>query len=406
MFEELKALFEQFKTANDERLKQIEAKGHADPLLEAKVDRMNDDLGVKETAIKARIDEVEAKFNRLGKGGGQTEEEIAHAEHKAGFKAFMRKGKEDGLRELEIKNAISDGSNPDGGFAVPIELDRNIGATLINMCAMRRLANVITAGIGYQKLYNIHGTVSGWVGETTARPVMANSQLAKLTPFFGEIYVNPAATQQSLDDIFFDVESWIVQEASSEIAKQEGAYLNGTGTNQPKGLLAYTTAATTDATRAFGTLQHVPTGAAGAFLPVTATYSPFDALIDLTSALKVAHRNGAQFLMNKATLGALRKLKSTLSGEYLMTLPTAATPGTILGYGYDEDENMPDIAANALAIAFGNFKSAYTIVDVMGTRILRDPYTNKPYVSFYITKRTGGMLENSEALKLLKFSVA
>jgi HK97 family phage major capsid protein len=235
---------------------------------------------------------------------------------------------------------------------------------------------------------------------------MANSQLAKLTPFFGEIYVNPAATQQSLDDIFFDVESWIVQEASSEIAKQEGAYLNGTGTNQPKGLLAYTTAATTDATRAFGTLQHVPTGAAGAFLPVTATYSPFDALIDLTSALKVAHRNGAQFLMNKATLGALRKLKSTLSGEYLMTLPTAATPGTILGYGYDEDENMPDIAANALAIAFGNFKSAYTIVDVMGTRILRDPYTNKPYVSFYITKRTGGMLENSEALKLLKFSVA
>jgi HK97 family phage major capsid protein len=406
MFEELKALFEQFKTANDERLKQIEAKGHADPLLEAKVDKMNDALGEKETAIKARIDEVEAKFNRLGKGGGQTEEELTHAEHKIAYQAFIRRGKEDGLRELEVKSAISDGSNPDGGFAVPIELDRNIGATLVNMSAMRRLSNIITAGIGYQKLYNVHGTVSGWVGETTARPTTANSQLAKLTPFFGEIYANPAATQQSLDDIFFDVEAWINQEVGTEFAKQEGAFLNGTGVNQPKGLLAYATASTTDATRAFGTLQYIATGAAAAFLPVTATYSPFDALIDLTAALKVAHRNGAQFLMNKATLGVLRKLKSTLSGEYLMTLPTAATPGTILGYGYDEDENMPDIGAGAFPIAFGNFKSAYTIVDVMGTRILRDPYTNKPYINFYVTKRVGGMLENSEAVKLIKVAVS
>jgi HK97 family phage major capsid protein len=139
---------------------------------------------------------------------------------------------------------------------------------------------------------------------------------------------------------------------------------------------------------------------------VSNTYSPFDALIDLTAALKVAHRNGAQFLMNKASLGVLRKLKSTLSGEYLMSLPTESTPGTILGYAYDEDENMPDIGAGAYPIAFGNFKAAYTIVDVMGTRILRDPYTNKPYINFYITKRVGGMLENSEAVKLLKIAVS
>jgi HK97 family phage major capsid protein len=399
---QLNTTFEEFKVENDKRLKQIEARGHADPLLEGKVDKMNVAITDMEKAIKARIDEAEAKFNRLGKGGGQTEEEIAHAEHKTAFKAFMRKGADSGLREMEIKNALSDGSEPDGGYAVPVELDRNISETLINMSAMRRLANVITAGIGYQKLFNVHGTASGWVGETTARPETATSTLVKLTPYFGEIYANPAATQNSLDDIFFDVEAWIASEVAKEFEKQESAFLTGNGTNKPKGLLAYATAATADATRAFGTIQHIATGQAAALATVTATVSPFDQFIDMTSALKAGYRNGAKWLMNKSTLGAIRKIKTTLEGEYIFTLPTAATPGTILGYAYEEDENMPDIGADALAVAFGNFKAAYTIVDVVGTRVLRDPYTNKPYIMFYTTKRVGGFLENSEAVKVLK----
>lgn len=411
--QEIKALLDtiraedkQFREDNDKRLKQIEAKGHADPLLEEKVDKQVKALVDMELAIKARIDEAEAKFNRLGKGGGQTEEELAHAEHKKAYSAFMRKGVTDGLRELEVKNAISDGSDPDGGYAVPVELDRNISETLINMSAMRRLCNVITAGVGYQKLFNVHGTASGWVGETDTRSETGTSALKRLTPFFGEMYANPAATQNSLDDIFFDVEGFINSEVAKEFSKQEGAFLTGNGTNKPKGLLAYATAATADATRAFGTIQHIATGAAAALPTVTATVSVFDPLIDMTTALKQGYRNGSSWLMNKSTLGAFRKAKTTLEGEYLMTLPTEATPGKILGYTYDEDENMPDIGADALAVAFGNFKEAYTIVDVVGTRILRDPYTNKPYVMFYTTKRVGGFLENSEAVKVLKVATS
>jgi len=393
--------FEEFKAENDKRLRQIEANGHADPLLESKVDKLNDAISLHEGELKARIDEVEAKLNRKEFSSG-SEEDQARAAHKSAYKAFIRKGADSGLRELEVQNGISDGSEPDGGYAVPVELDRNISETLINMSAMRRLANVINAGIGYQKLFNVHGTGSGWVGETDARAETATSALKKLTPYFGEIYANPFATQNSLDDIFFDVEAWIASEVSKEFEKQEGAFLTGNGTNKPKGILAYATAATADATRAFGTIQHIATGASAALRTVTATASPFDDLIDMTSAMKAGYRNGAKWLMNKSTLGALRKVKTTLEGAYLITLPTEATPGTILGYGYEEDENMPDIAADALAILFANFKAAYTIVDVVGTRILRDPYTSKPYVSFYTTKRVGGFLENSEAVKVLK----
>lgn len=404
MFEELKALFEQFKAANDERLKQIEAKGHADPLLESKVDRINAALGEKETeisAMKAQLDAAEAKINRFGGGNGQTEEEAALAEHKAAFKAYFQKGNRAAMDAYEIKGAMSDGSDPDGGYAIPPDLDRNIGATLVNMSAMRRLSNVITRGIGYYKLYNVHGTASGWVGETDPRPTTGTPSLKKIVPYFGQFYANPATTQDALDDLFFDVESFLNQEVTTEIEKQESVFVNGNGINKPKGILAFPTATTSDATRAFGTIETIKSGDASAFAAVTATASPFDKLIDITSAMKPGHRNGASWLMNKATLGYFRKLKSTLEGEYLMTLPTLAAPGTILGYSYDEDENMPDIAAGALPILFGNLKRAYTIVDVMGTRVIRDNLTNKPYVSFYTTKRTGSMLEDSEAVKFL-----
>lgn len=406
LLEKLNRAFEEFKAENDKRLKEIEAKGHADPLLSAKVDKMASDIAEMTLEAKNRIDEVEAKINRFGHGASRSEEELALAEHRKAFNGFIRKGTENGLRDLEIKAAMSDGSDPDGGYAVPPELDRNISETLINFSAMRRLANVITAGVGYYKLFNVHGTASGWVGETAARTETATPSLKKITPYFGEIYANPAASQQNLDDAFFDVEGFLSGEVSKEFQKQESVFITGNGINKPMGLLSFPTASTADGTRAFGTLQYIASGDASAFAAVTATASPFDKFIDAAIALKKGHRNGSSWLMNKATLGYLLKLKTTLEGEYIMTLPTISAPATILGYGIEEDENMPDIGANAFPVAFGNFKRAYTIVDVMGTRVLRDPFTNKPYVNFYTTRRTGSMLEDSEAVKLIKIAAS
>lgn len=403
--EDVQKAFHDFKTLNEESQKK-----QGDVLLAAAVDRANAAITDAETRLKARIDEAEAKFNRLGKSGGRSEEDQLAVDHKAAYQKFIRNGKSEGLVDIEarsgfdVKNAIQTGSDPDGGFAVPIELDRNINSTLINMCAMRRLANVITAGPGYFKLFNVHGTSSGWVGETQVRTETTTSVLKKLAPFFGETYANPMASQNSLDDIFFDVESWIVQEVATEFEKQEGSFLTGNGVNKPKGLLSFPTATTADATRAFGTVETIKTGDASAFPTISATFSPFDVLEDTVAALKAGYRNGSSWLMNKKTVALLRKVKTATTGEYVYQPPNGTAPGAIWGYSYDEDENMPDVGAGALPIAFGNFKRAYTIVDVMGTRIIRDPYTNKPYVGFYVTRRVGGMLENSEAIKFVLVS--
>lgn len=395
MFEELKALFEQFKAANDERLKQIEAKGHADPLLEAKVDKINAAISALETEITA--------LKSTNAGGGLSAEDQTRAEYRNAFGVFARRG--------EIQAALSTGSDPDGGYSVPIEVDRSIIQLAINDVPMRRLANIITVGTpNYTKLVDKMGLTSGWVGETDARTETGTPSLAALTPFWGELYANPAATQQMLEDSFFDVEAWLAASVNEKFSIDENtAFTTGNGTAKPKGILAYTTATTADATRAFGTIQHVVSGAAADFATASATVSPADALVDLVYSLKAAYRQGAVLMMNKLTLAKVRKFKDAVDGEYIWTPATAegiasGQAGTLLGYGVVENEDMPDVGAGALSIAFGDFKRAYTIVDRVGTRVLRDPYTNKPYVHFYTTKRVGGFLADSNAIKLLKIS--
>ena len=377
--------------------------------IKALVIQKDEIVNQKFAEVQGRIDHVEAAYNRvgnqlhgLGNGNASSADE---REHKNSFlNSFIRKGIDNGLRDMEIRAAVTDGSDPDGGYGIPVELDRNIDKILRNAVAMRRISNVISAGIGYHRLVSTNAAASGWVGETDERPVTANPQLIKLSPFFGELYANPAASQNSLDDIGFDVESWLQESVAEEFIAQEGsAFLTGDGTKKPKGLLAYATAATADGVRAFGTIEHVVSGNASSFPTVTATYNPYDSLLDLVGALKAQYRQNAKWLLNKKTLTYLRKLKTTLEGEYIIS-PTMAAPGTILGYEYVEDEGMPDIGAGSLPIAFGDFSKAYTIVDVMGTRVLRDPYTSKPFVNFYSTKRTGGFLSSSEAVKVLKIS--
>lgn len=398
---ELGSAFEDFKQANEERLNQIESKGEADPLLEEKVEKLNDHITELQEE-KERLDEIEKKLNRPSYTDSKGNEITQEAkEHKEAFNNFMRKGKEDGLRDLEQK-ALSIGTDEDGGFGVPEELDRNIYSLQRDATPMRQVASVRqVSNEKYKKLVNLHGAASGWVGETGSRPETDTPKLASLSPSFGEVYANPATTQRSLDDIFFDAEDWLSEEVALEFAEQENAaFTSGNGTDKPKGFLDYTTSTDADGTRVFGELQVVQTDADGDF----ASSDPHEVFIDIVYAVKARHRQNARWMTNKLALKEARKMKDGDGNLIWQPGLSAGQPQTLLGYPVTENEDMPEIATGSKSIAFGDFARGYQIVDIVGTRVLRDPYTNKPYVHFYTTKRVGGHVVDSEAIKLIEFS--
>ncbi|WP_421680545.1 phage major capsid protein [Stenotrophomonas bentonitica] len=379
--------FEEFKKTNDERLAKL-AKGESVADVEQKLSKIENALERVEE-LKNRLDDVETKGNRIV---GQPSKE--EAEYKEGFAKFMRKGDAGGIES----KAVNTGNDADGGFAVPEELDRNIIQILRKSNPMRSVCNVITVGTpDYKKLANLGGAGSGWVGETDPRPETGTPKLAPVAAFMGEIYANPAATQTSLDDAFFDVEAWLASEVTIVFdEKENAAYTAGNGENKPKGFLAYANAGTPDGTRPFGTVGFVASGIDGSFNG--------DSLIDLIYATKQGYRQNGRFMLSNLVLREARKLKDN-EGNYLWQPGLQeGEPSKLLGYGAIENEDMPELAADSLSLAFGDWKRFYTVVDRIGTRVLRDPYTNKPYVQFYTTKRVGGFVENSEAVKLLKLS--
>jgi HK97 family phage major capsid protein len=285
---------------------------------------------------------------------------------------------------------------------VPREIDQAIGETLVAISPIRAIANVVKVGTAnYRKLVATGGTPSGWVGFEAARPETGTPTFTEIVPASGDLYANPAASQQMLDDAMFDVEKWLAQEIATEFARAEGvAFIKGTGSSQPLGFLSSPSATTLDGVRAMGTLQFIGTGTAAAF-PAS---NPQDKLIDLVQSLRQPYRQGAVFVMNSTTASVIRKFKTT-DGAFIWSPGlVAGAPSSLLGYPVIEAEDMPDIAANSLSIAFGNFKQGYTIAERAATSILRDPYTHKPYVHFYATKRIGGQVTNSESIKLLKFA--
>lgn len=386
--EELGARFTEFKCTNDATLNGIKSE-------QSKLNDTLEGLNEKLTqldSLKSGLEEELLSIKRPGGGANSKDVEAYKSEF---LNNFMRKGKEDNLQALGLK-AINTGVDADGGFAVPEELDRALIELAHDMVVMRQECNVMTVGTpDYKKLVNLGGAQSGWVGETAARPETGTPTLKELVAVFGEIYANPQATQRSLDDMFFNVESWLNSEVSQEFSDQEeSAFTNGDGSNKPKGLWTYPTATTADASRAFGTLQHFVTGTVGAVSG--------DDLLQLIYGLRKPYRANAKFMMNNNSLFAVRKLKDS-NGDYLWQPGLQlGQPSTVLGYGIAENEQVAEIAADALPIAFGDFKKTYTILDRIGTRILRDPYTNKPYVGFYTTKRVGSMMTNSQSLKFLK----
>ncbi len=388
--EELGAKFDEFKQKNDKRVEALEAeKGK----LVEQVETLNEKLGQLDD-MKSALEKELAGMKRPDGTGTK-----AASEHKAAFMQFVRKGIDTGLGELQAK-ALQIGVDADGGYAVPEELDRNIIELLRDESPMRQVCNQIFVGTpDYKRLANLGGAGSGWVGETAPRPETSTPTLAQISAVMGELYANPQATQTSLDDMFFDVEGWLNSEVGREFSEKEGAaFLLGDGVNKPKGLLAYPFAVAGDKPRPYGTLQRLVSGNAAAFSG--------DNLIDLVQAVKAGYRRAGTWMMNNLTVAYVRKLKDS-EGNYLWRPGLeVGQPSSLLGYGITENEDMPDIAADANALAFGDFKRAYTIVDRIGTRVLRDPYTNKPYVGFYTTKRVGGMLVDSQAVKVLTLSAA
>lgn len=309
---------------------------------------------------------------------------------------YLRRGS-----EVELKS-VTGSVAEDGGYAVPQEIDAAIDATLRDISPIRSIANVVRVGsAGYRKLVTQNGVTSGWASETATRPETATPTFHEIVPSFGELYANPAATQAMLDDAAFDVESWLAGEIATEFAKAEGAaFVNGDGVNKPKGFLRSEVASTGDATRAFGTLQYVASGAASGF----ASANPQDRLVELVHALRAPYRQGASWVMNASTLATIRKFKTSEGAFIWQPGLSSGQPDMLLGYPVVEAEDMPDIAAGSLSIAFGNFRAGYLIAERTETSILRDPYSNKPYVHFYATKRLGGAVTNSEAIKLMKFA--
>ncbi len=252
-----------------------------------------------------------------------------------------------------------------------------------------------------KKPFATSGMATGWAGETAARPQTSSAQLAELAFPVMELYAMPAATQALLDDSAVDIEAWMSSEIEIAFAEQEGAaFVNGDGVTQPSGFLTAPKAA--DASWSWGKLGYVTTGVSGGFAASGAS----DVLIDTIYALKAGYRQNASIVMNRKTQNQIRRFKDA-NGNYLWLPPTGpGQPASLMGYPVVEAEDMPNIGADSFSIAIGDFRAGYLVVDRLGVRVLRDPYSAKPYVLFYTTKRVGGGVQNFEAIKLVKFGTA
>lgn len=352
--------------------------------------------------INAEIDRLSAALSAAQLGGGAGDSlNAAERQHSTAFATWFRRGEVDAdLGQLSVQAALTTQSDPDGGYLVPVDWEQGIDRVLGAMTAMRQICRVIqVGGGGYRKLVNVGGATSGWTGEEDARSSTATPTLRELSLPFGELYAEPAVTQTMLDDARFDVEAWLASEIAIEFSEEEGqAFITGNGKNKPRGILSYDKVA--NASYSWGKIGFVVTGAAAAF----ASTNPADALINLLFALRQGYRNGAAFLTSDSVMAEIRKWKDG-QGNYLWSPPSAAEQvGTILGKPVHTDDYMDGLGAGKFPVAVADWQKAYTIADRFGTRVLRDPFTNKPFVKFYTTKRVGGGITNYEAIKFLKCS--
>jgi HK97 family phage major capsid protein len=394
---EMMAAFEALKAANDARLEEIEKRGNADPLIDAKLKKIETALDKQRTALERLA--LEQARPGIGEDPGHSRTRGGDQEHKSAWGAYLRRGDEAGLLRIDVKS-LNVGTEAQGGYVAPPELDRLIEQRLMASSPMRQIASVRqTSATVFRKPVSL-GAASAWAAETGARDETTAPTLSLLSFPAAELYAMPAATQTLLDDAYADVDEWLADECEASFAAQESAaFVTGDGTDKPKGLLSYTMIA--DASHDWDKIGFILSGGAGAF----ASSDPADRLIDLVYALKSQFRANARFVMNRRTVSVVRKLKDA-DGAYLWRPGAAGEAASLLGYPVTEIEDMPDIAANAFSIAFGDFRRGYLIVDRQGARVLRDPYSQKPYVLFYTTKRVGGGVQNFDAIKVMKFAAS
>lgn len=397
---EVAKTFKEYQAKNDLAIAELKKTGSTDVVTKEELKRMDD--AMDGLAKKLKDFELEAKRPIIGDQtvelNGQkrslTDEEI---QHKADFRKYFSKGDVSPLMAKIEEKALSAGVNPDGGYTIPIQVETAMNRLIARSSPIRTVAQVQAISTGQlQKPFNLGGANSGWVSEAGSRPQTNTPTLARLTFTAQEMYAMPAATQTLLDDSAINIEQWLADEVRIVFGEQENiAFINGDGVGKPQGFLAYPTIA--DASWAWGSVGYIATGQA----TFDAT-NPGDDLIDLVYSLKAGYRSNASWIMNRLTLAAVRKFKDT-TGQYLwQPSMQAGEPSSLLGYPLMEADDMPDIASNAFPVAFGDFRAGYLIVDRIGTRVLRDPFTAKPYVLFYTTKRVGGGVQNYEAFKLLK----
>ncbi|HEY8947390.1 MAG TPA: phage major capsid protein [Rhizomicrobium sp.] len=341
------------------------------------------------------VDELTTKIAAL-QIGGATAAGKKNPKDLADFSVFVRTGKPFA--------SMTEGSGPEGGYTVSDTIDNTIQSQLVEISPLRRYAKIVMLGAGngaYKFNVNRRGATSGWVGETDARPETNTPALGQITIAEGELYANPKVSQYLLDDSSFNIDSFVQENLTDEFAVQEGAaFVSGNGMVKPRGYLTAPVDTAADAVRAFGTIQYLKTGGAAGF----ADADPGDALIDLVYSLRPSYRAGpgVAWMMNSTTAGVVRKIKDE-QGRYMwQDNLQSGQPPSLLGYPVGIDVNMPDLGANNFPIAFGNWQLGYRILDRLGTRILRDPYSDKPFVHFYTTKRVGGNVADSNAIKLLK----
>lgn len=380
--------WEQFKQVNDARLRDLERKGHADPLYAEHLSKINAVLDNQ----KSRLDRIETANARPGAElAGSPYKGAVAEEYKAAFVNYLRKGMEGGLEQIATK-ALST-TDADGGYLVTSAMSENIVRIVHEISPMRELASIET--ISTDSLDVIEDTQlpgAAWVLEAGSRSDSTTHQIGRNAIDTHEMYSQPKATQKLIDDASIDIEAWLAEKVAEKFAALEAtAFISGDGDGKPKGILAYA------AGTSWGQIQQLNSGTDGV---VTA-----DSLIQLYYLLKDEYAKNATFLMNRAVIQAVRLLKEDTTDQYLWQPGlVAGTPDTLLGVPVKAAADMPVAATDSLSVAVGDFRRGYKIVDRVGIRMLRDPFTDKPYVKFYTTKRVGGEVVNSEAIKLLKLT--
>jgi HK97 family phage major capsid protein len=411
----IKDAFDEFRDSNEKRVALLE-KGRDDTLLNEKVEGLNGKLVELEKAkdelekklarknVDKKFDEIDVDkkafdfSNMVSRKTGRMVQ--VNAEQYTAYEKALAKALMGGTEQLtsDEHKALSVGSDPDGGFLVTPDTNGRIVAKMFETSPMRQVASAQTINSdALEGLYDLDEAAAGWVGETSGRPTTNTPQLGKWRIDTHEQYANPAATQKMLDDSSLNIEAWLSNKVSDKFSRQENAaFVNGDGISKPRGFLTYPSGTTLP-----GTLERSITGVNGNF---AAAGAGADVILDVIGSLKGGYRNGATFAMNRSVTTAVRKLK-TADGDYLWQPSLAlGQPSTLAGYPVIGFEDMPDLATDSLSIAFGNFAAGYQIVDRLGVRVLRDPYTNKPYVHFYTVKRVGGDVIDFDAIKLIEFT--